>query len=188
MSGYINAGIQNDDESKQVTADQIVDSIGSSLVAGTVLLFKMAAPPVGWTQDLTINDVGLRVVGSAGGGVGGSIPFSGVFGQATTGAHVLTTTEMPSHAHAGSTFAGAAVSGTFFFGAETYGGSAPYFTASNANTSRNEGAVGGAGGLITWNYTPSGTVAVGAEGGGIGHTHTIGMALQYVDVIVATKG
>jgi len=176
---------------KDYVDQAIIDAIaaippaGGGFAAGTTMLFADAVAPLGWTLNATHNDKAFRVVNTAGGTSGGVNTFSSVNAQAATAAHVLAATEMPSHAHAGSTFAGAAVSGTFFFGAETYGGSAPYFTASNANTSRNEGAVGGAGGLMTWNYTPSGTVAVAAEGGGLGHSHGISMSMQYVDIILA---
>lgn len=62
---------------------------------GTKMPFYQAAAPVGWTQDVTINDRALRVVGTAGGGQGGSLAFS----SPTVGSHTLSIAEMPAHTH-----------------------------------------------------------------------------------------
>ncbi len=72
--------------------------------SGSVLLFFQASAPTGYTQVVTQNDKALRIVSGSGGGTGGSSPFTTVFAQSATGAHTLTTTEMPSHTHSISAF------------------------------------------------------------------------------------
>lgn len=72
---------------------------GAVFVAKTRLPFHQAAAPVGWIQDVTLNDRALRVVSGAGGGYGGSTPVSSGIGVTSTGGHALTIPEMPSHYH-----------------------------------------------------------------------------------------
>jgi hypothetical protein len=129
--------------------------------AGTVMLFVQTAAPTGWTKSTTHNNKALRVVsGSA--GSGGSVAFTTAFASqsasGTVGSTTLTTAQMPSHRHF-VTNSGS----TFQFG-------------SYAATGNNNGN--------GW-YTDF-------EGGGGSHNHTftgstIDLAVQYVDVILATK-
>jgi hypothetical protein len=67
---------------------------GISFPAGTRLLFAQAAAPTGWVQDTSagINDRAIRVVNTAGGGTGGTIPFSTLFNatSAYTGSVTIT--------------------------------------------------------------------------------------------------
>jgi len=74
-----------------------VDSVfgGSYFPAGTKLLFPQAAAPAGWTKDVVHDDKMIRVVTGSGGGTGGSWTISGISVQG----HVLTLSEVPSHAH-----------------------------------------------------------------------------------------
>ena len=80
-----------------------VSSLGVNLSApvGTKMTFFNTVVPLGWVQDTTNNDSMMRVVQSAGGGVGGTeSPTSINFGHAhTTNGHVLTIAEMPAHTH-----------------------------------------------------------------------------------------
>lgn len=98
-----------------------------------MLLFYQAAAPTGWTQVVTSNDVGLRVVNTAGGGTGGSTVFSTVFGQSATGAHTLTTSEISGHAH------------SVGIGTAADGGSVEAAGTSTTNTSFTSGSAGGGG-------------------------------------------
>jgi len=68
---------------------------------GTRMVFCQAAAPTGWTQVTDYNDYMLRVVATAGGGVGGSdSPISKTWNHThTTGSHTLTLNEIPSHNH-----------------------------------------------------------------------------------------
>jgi hypothetical protein len=67
---------------------------GISFPAGTRLVFAQAAAPTGWVQDTSagINDRAIRVVNTAGGGTGGTIPFSTLFSatSAYTGSVTIT--------------------------------------------------------------------------------------------------
>lgn len=70
--------------------------------SGTLMLFQQTAAPTGWTKSTTHNDKAIRVVsGSA--GTGGSAAFSTALAtpalSGSTGAHTLTTSEIPSHTH-----------------------------------------------------------------------------------------
>ena len=67
---------------------------GISFPAGTRLLFAQAAAPTGWVQDTSagINDRAIRIVNTAGGGTGGTLPFSTLFSatSAYTGSVTIT--------------------------------------------------------------------------------------------------
>ena len=68
--------------------------------AGTKMAFNQTAAPTGWTKDTTaaINDSILRLVtGTA--TSGGATGFSTYNGATTTGAHTLSTAQIPSHSH-----------------------------------------------------------------------------------------
>jgi hypothetical protein len=152
---------------------------GGGFASGTVMLFAQTAAPTGWTKNTTTGDnSALRVVtgtASTGGSQGfttafasqtptGSVAISSVSGSA--GATTLTTPQIPSHSHTAP-------------GRADYGG-AGFFT------------------QISSGPVPQ---SVGAEGGGGSHTHpfsfssgsgtfsgnAINLAVQYIDVIRATK-
>lgn len=184
--------------------------------SGTKMLFAQTAAPTGWTKDTTHNDKALRVV-SGTAGSGGSVAFttafasqtvSGTIGdttatnQATTaggtvGNTTLTQNEMPIHTHTqdahshGITYGGAGYT-TFQSGggnevAQTTGSRTYVFFSASIDkataTNQNAGA--------SW--------AHGHSFAGSSHNHTqdahnhsftgtaIDMAVQYVDVIIATK-
>ena len=65
--------------------------------AGTRLAFNQAAPPTGWTQDITADDSMMRVVSGVGGTIGGTV--GAIVHTHTTSDHVLDITEMPPHTH-----------------------------------------------------------------------------------------
>jgi len=148
--------------------------------SGTALLFQQTTAPTGWTKSTTHNDKALRVVsGSA--SSGGSVAFTTAFASqavagtvGTSGATTLSTAQIPSHSHTAPSVVlwGAAVTGTpnLFCGTTT---------AANSGTP------------TSTYYGPN----TGAAGGGDSHTHSggtftgtaINLAVQYVDVIIATK-
>jgi hypothetical protein len=151
-----------------------------AFAAGTAMLFVQTTAPTGWTKSTTHNDKALRVVNGAASS-GGSVAFTTAFASQTpvgsidtsglsAGATTLSTTQIPSHNH--------------------------YIRqASNA--------VGGPGVISTnvYQYTNNsyGNMdIVTSTGSGGSHTHTvsgsatftgtaINLAVQYVDVIIATK-
>lgn len=132
--------------------------------AGTVMMFVQTAAPTGWTKDTTHNNKALRVVNGTASS-GGSLAFTTAFGSrtpsGTVGATTLTTAQMPSHTHS----------------AVERGGSYSYCLIAQSS---------GYG-------TTAGLTTSGATGGGGSHTHSfsgsaIDFSVQYVDVIIATKG
>ena len=85
---------------------------GGEFPSGTKILFYQASAPTGWTIDTSVNDVGVRIVSSNGGGVSGSTAFSSIFKSSTiatsstsvsisgnTGNRVLTVAMLASHNH-----------------------------------------------------------------------------------------
>ena len=95
-----------------------VDGLEAALSApaGTRLAFHQASPPVGWTQDTTIDDSMLRIVSGVGGGTGGTDSPIDLSHTHTTSDHTLTVNQMPSHSHTispGVTSAGGATTDSF---------------------------------------------------------------------------
>jgi hypothetical protein len=158
---------------------------GTVIPSGTVMLFAQTAAPTGFTKNTTTGDnSALRVVtgtASTGGSQGfttafasqtptGSVAISSVSGSA--GATTLTTPQIPSHSH-------------------TYN----YFLGSPAITSTRQ--------LQPANGSPFSpdSITTNATGGDGSHTHpfsfssgsgtfsgnAINLAVQYIDVIRATK-
>lgn len=78
-------------------AQLISDKIGE--LKGKRMLFLEATAPPGWTQDTSINDRVLRIVNSAGGGLGGSWTISGLSASVSVGATTLSVSQIPSHSH-----------------------------------------------------------------------------------------
>jgi hypothetical protein len=147
--------------------------------SGTKMLFQQTSAPTGWTKDTTHDNKALRVV-SGTAGSGGSVNFtsafasqtiSGTSGATTQGGTVgdttLTVDQIPPHTHQ--------------FERDTR-------TAGDGGRTLLEGLVTGT------RYTSTST------GGGQPHTHTftgnshthtysstLNLAVQYVDLIIATK-
>lgn len=133
--------------------------------SGTVMLFYQAAAPTGWTQVTTQNNKALRVVSGTGGGTGGSVNFTTAFASqsvaGTVGATTLATTQIASHQHG-------------------------LPTGINRNTNNSVAFPA----MATARDSP--TLNSDATGGGGSHTHTftgtaINLAVQYIDVIIASK-
>ena len=153
---------------------------GTTIPAGTVMLFGQTNAPTGFTKLTDQDNAALRVVSgsaSTGGSQGfttafasqtpaGSVAITAVSGSA--GATTLTTPQIPSHAH-----------------------TSPFvYDNPSGNSVRNSGGGG-----------PSGTVTTNVTGGDGSHDHpfsfssgsgtftgnAINLAVKYVDVIRATK-
>jgi hypothetical protein len=132
---------------------------------GTTFAFFQAAAPTGYTQNTTHNNKALRIVSGAGGGSGGSVAFTTAFAsQAVIGSNsatTLTAAQLPPHTH--------------------------------SSTGRD----GGTDGTLIANSGASGasfTVTTGSGDGlsGQSHNHTftgtaINLAVQYIDMIIASK-
>lgn len=150
----------------------VIKEIGASFPSGTVMLFVQTSAPTGWTKSTTHDNKALRVV-SGTASSGGSAAFTTAFASQTpsgsintsglsAGATTLSTAQMPAHTH-------------------TVTIPVPPGCATGAN------ATGG-----------QGTATTSSTGGGGSHSHAmsgsatftgnaINLAVQYVDVIIATK-
>ena len=187
MTGAINMGTTNKitnlatpTSSADAVTKAYVDSAvgGSGFTSGTKMIFANSSPPTGWTQDITKNNYAMRIVSGTGGGTGGSVGFTTAFasqavsgtvntGGLSVGGHAITEAQMPAHTHG-------APSDAFV---KTGGGSS-IGTVSGAN--------------LGFFFNTAST------GGGQQHTHplsgsatfsgtAINLAVQYVDMILATK-
>jgi hypothetical protein len=152
--------------SRKATAAQISAYVQSQMAsgfpAGTAMLFVQTAAPTGWTKSTTHDNKALRIVsGSA--SSGGSVAFTTAFASqavsGTVGNTTLTTAQIPSHNHNFSAVFGEGGVNS----AGSYEGGAPLITVTTSST-------GGGG---THNHSFTGTA--------------INLAVQYVDVIIATK-
>lgn len=140
----------------------------SAFPSGTLMLFQQTAAPTGWTKQTTHNDKALRVV-SGTVGTGGTVAFSTAMANrtvsGTSGSTTLDETMIPSHTH-------------------------KYYATSAANTTAT-GSQARLTGLTTSAQAAPGNGTTISTGGGGSHNHsfstTLDMAVQYVDVIVATK-
>ena len=175
---------------------------GGGFAAGTAMMFVQTAAPTGWTKSTTHDNKALRVVSgtaSSGGSVAFSTAFAsqgvnGTIANTTAGGSVstslssggsvsgftLTTTEMPNHRH---TFPTVGVLSSSSAGAAPAG-----YNGGTSATYNGMSLVGGGGshshGFTNPTYSSSFT--------GSSHNHTftgtaINLAVQYVDVIIATK-
>ena len=155
-----------------------VSQAAAAFDSGTVMLFAQTSAPTGWTKLTNLDNFALRVV-SGTASTGGSVAFTTAFASQTpsgsvsintsglsAGATTLSTTQIPSHTH-----------------------SIPSFVPQEPGGQIRADIAGASNGATT-----------GATGGGGSHTHTvsgsatgsftgnaINLAVQYVDVIRASK-
>jgi hypothetical protein len=149
-------------DGQQYVRQSLAWAVAGGFVAGTVMLFYQAAAPTGWTKLTTQNDKALRVVSGAGGVAGGTNAFSTVMAQTVVGGFTASLATTASHSH----------------NVNPGGGQISFmgqFTSSG-------GWANPAAGTSLW--AQDGT---GPSGGGGAHNHPIMMAIQYCDVILASK-
>ena len=125
--------------------------------SGTNIVFQQTAAPTGWTKQTALNDYGLRVTSGVAGTTAGT-PFSTIFAQTAVGNTTVTVATMPSHSHV--------VGGA---------GQSPLYNTGG-------GGVGGGGA-----FGVQGTFTINNTGSDGPHTHSVNLALSYVDVILASK-
>jgi len=176
--------------------------------SGTKMTFQQTAAPTGWTKDTTHDNKALRVV-SGTAGSGGSVNFTTAFGSQNVGATALTSAQIPGHTH---TFSGSGSAASA--GAHTHGISDPghAHTINFRHNPLNAGVGGAANsdirgtdppnaavntvgngtgisinsaGAHTHTVSVSGTTA--STGGNASHTHSLNLAVSYVDLIICTK-
>ena len=160
---------QSGNAGKFITTDGTNASWGDPFAPGTAMLFAQTAAPTGWTKSTTHNNKALRVV-SGTAGSGGTAAFTTVFtnrppvGSVTVDGTTLTESQIPAHTH-------------------------------TTNAYNSHGSTGGDVGASSFiNYIASSSITSSSIGGGASHTHTasftgsaMDFAVQYVDVIIATK-
>lgn len=145
---------------------------GGGLTSGTRMLFNQSTAPTGWTKDTSaaLNDSILRIVtGSV--SQGGSQAFSTFNGLSSTGAHTLTTAELPNLTYQG---AGGVAGGTGPSRSGVTDGIAYGFDL---------------GGGLAWRNIPS-TLANNSfrdTNGNGAHSHSLTHDIKYNDFIVAQK-
>jgi hypothetical protein len=161
------------------TATSNVNALATTLNAasGTVMLFGQTSAPTGWAKGASLNDYALRIVtGSSGGSTGGSTAFTSIFAART-----VSIANMTAHNHDFSdSSATASFSGTTTFSTDTDqdndggagGGSRTAVQDVNDNTTSVTG---------TW------TFSVTSSNPSVSSGSTWNFAVQYVDMILATK-
>jgi hypothetical protein len=161
--------------------------------SGTVMLFYQAAAPTGWTKLTTQNDKALRVVSGAGGVAGGSNAFSTVMAQTVVGNHTPTLGEMA----AGITSSGNNTITVYLAGNSNF--YAPYSTGGWAFTGwdspsgsgpQSSPYINSASSTVSYAAASSGVNTISGTSNntsGGAHNHPITMAIQYIDVILASK-
>lgn len=152
---------------------ELATSYDSGLIpfpVGTRMMFVQTAAPIGWTKDTSHDNKALRVV-SGTASTGGSVAFTTAFASqavsGTVGSTTLTEAQMPSHTH------------------RPGGGTNGDYT----------GMVGGGQGGWGWANSQVNNIFRSFNdntGASQSHNHSftgtaINMAVQYVDVIIATK-
>lgn len=148
------------------STDDVIDNFPS----GTLMLFQQTAAPTGWTKQTTHNDKALRIV-SGTASSGGTTAFSSI-SASTGGSHTLIEAEVPAHDH------GSAGSHTHTVVGDNggVGGTTAVTYTSTASSVVNISVVNSSGAHTHTSY-----------GGGGGHTHPVGLDMQYVDIIIASK-
>jgi hypothetical protein len=134
-----------------------------AFVRGTVYLFWQTSAPLYWTRVTTQNDKMLRVVSATGGVSGGTNAFTTVFAQTVVGNTTITEAQLAAHSHGGVT------------------GSSPVLYDLNA------GATLSATGPFGVSSNQTHTHPISSDGSNSAHNHSITMAIQYIDIILASK-
>ena len=154
----------------------VLTGLGNSeFVSGTAMLFVQSTAPIGWTKVTTYNDYALRIV-SGTAGSGGSVAFSAAFSNGNVGSTTLSTSQIPNHYHSvlSSGFAGTLGIQVTQGGAD---GSWYGYLDTSEGTHYSDPTGNG----------QSSTFANNDNNGGGSHTHSLNIAVNYVDAIICTK-
>ena len=143
--------------------------------AGTKLLFRQTAAPVGWTKDTTYTDAALRVTsGTISQQATGGKEFSTLFAART-----IAEANLPSHTHSfsGTTSSNGAHTHTIAYNLQTDGG----------ENGANSGTVDSDAGTTTTSSNGAHTHTVSGTTGGTGSGTALAFDVNFVDVIIATR-
>jgi hypothetical protein len=152
---------------------------GGGFASGTVMLFAQTAAPTGWTKNTTTGDNSALRVTTGTASTGGSVGFTTAFASQTptgsvsittvsgsAGATTLTTPQIPSHTHTG----------------KSQGSNNALSPLTPNNISTQSGSTGATGGDGSHTHPFS-----FSSGSGTFTGNAINLAVQYIDVIRATK-
>jgi hypothetical protein len=159
-AGNVGIGTATPSVALEIASPGVFKGAWAYLPAGTVMLFVQTSAPTGWTKSTTHDNKALRVV-SGGASSGGTTAFTSVFTART-----ITTSNMPAHTH---------------------GVTDPSHNHSiiASGTSTTGGLQGTGSGTTALNYTNYSTTGISIDSAGGGTA--MDFAVQYVDVIIATK-
>jgi len=157
-SGQVGIGTATPVSALEIASPGVFTGAWAYLPSGTAMIFVQTAAPTGWTKSTTHDNKALRVV-SGTAGSGGTTAFTSVFTSRT-----ISLANMPSHTHT----------------INDPGHNHTYL----ANASTPSGAVANGGGGST-NTTSTSTTGITINNAGSGTA--MDFAVQYVDVIIATK-
>jgi hypothetical protein len=161
-NGNVGIGTATPASALDVASPGVITGAWAYLPSGTAMLFVQTAAPTGWTKSTTHDNKALRVVSGAASS-GGTTGFTSVFTSRT-----ITTANMPVHSH-GITDPGHTHQVAFQIAA---GGPGSY------EEIRNSPSTG-------YYLTSSSTTGITVNDAGSGTA--MDFAVQYVDVIIATK-
>jgi len=159
-NGSVGIGTATPSSALEIASPGVFTGAWAYLPTGTAMMFVQTSAPTGWTKSTTHDNKALRVVsGSA--SSGGTTGFTSVFTSRT-----ITTANMPSHTHT-----------------LTDPGHAHTYTLKSGTTS-------GTGSGTNWfgeATASTSTVTTGITIANAGSGTAMDFAVQYVDVIIATK-
>ena len=158
-TGQVGIGTATPVSALEIASPGVFTGAWAYLPTGTAMMFVQTSAPTGWTKSTTHDNKALRVVSGAASS-GGTTGFTSVFTSRT-----ITTANMPSHTH---TLTDPGHTHTYANGGAVGSGFATLGNAFGSNVATSTSTTG-----ITIANAGSGTA--------------MDFAVQYVDVIIATK-
>lgn len=183
-----------------ITGVQAGGMDGVPFASGTRLMFQQTAAPTGWTKDVTHNDKAMRVV-SGTVGTGGSVAFSTAFASQAVSGSIGSTTATNQNTTAGGTVGNTTLDITQI-PSHSHSISISRMTSGTTTTVNQQVGVTSSTLIGGQSWTTNANGSGGAHNhsfSGAAHSHTqdahnhsftgtaINMAVQYVDLIIATK-
>lgn len=163
----------------QTERDQACENLGLPQSGDKVITPQQSAW-VGWTKDTSLHDAAIRIVTDTnGGGLGGSVVFSTLFGRTSVDDTSPSTSTMAAHSHGGAT-ANGGVDHTHSYQRYSNAPGAGYLIGATGTTPLDTVSTGGASAYVHAH-------GINSEGSGQAHTHTIDMRVKYRNAIICTK-